>query len=101
MCQHGAHRSHPHAAADAENSIASRDGQIAQENAVAESAIIFSRPTRPYERAYKGSDAAPTEQDAHAEHGTSGGVDAVAMNGKFPRPHDREDHPTRPDHEFS
>src|SRR5579859_1850209 len=101
MRQHRATGSHPHGAADTEQSIANRNRQIAEQDPEPQAMITATRPARRNDGSHQRPDPAPGEQNAHAEHGTARGVDAVSMYGKLTGSHHGEDDPAWANHNLS
>src|SRR5260370_37389061 len=101
MREHGARAGHPYGAAEAERSVSQRDREVAEQDAELQTMVAAARPTGRDQRADQRAQAASAEQDAHAEHRATGGIDMAPMHGELMRAQHRENDPTWPDHELA
>src|SRR5260370_2851550 len=101
MREHGARAGHPYGAAEAERSVSQRDREVAEQDAELETMVAAARATGRDQRADQRAQAASAEQDAHAEHRATGGIDMAPMHGELMRTHHGEDYPARTDHELA
>ena len=63
--------------------------------------VATPRPARRHEWSHQRPQPAPTEQDAHAEHGPAGGINAAPVHRKLARSHHRKNDPAWSHHQFS
>src|SRR5260370_14442715 len=101
MREHGARAGHPYGAAEAERSVSQRNGEVTEEDAELQTMVAAARPTGRDQRADEGTQAASAEQDAHAEHRATGGIDMAPMHGELMRAQHCENDPTGADHELA
>src|SRR6478672_8887454 len=98
MGEHGAGRGHPHVGAKSNETVAKRNGDVAEENSETQSRLVLAGPSCRYQGPHQCPETSSTQQDAHAEHRSTRRIDTATVDGKLAGAHHRKNDPTGPDH---
>ena len=102
MRNHGARRGQPYALAYAEHAIAARNREISEKNSQPQPIVVLTGPARRNQRPKQRPHAATTQAECSCRSSRRAAASMLRpWTGKLSRSHHREDHPTRPDHQFA